>query len=356
MLKVLKQKPLARGYINLRGKLNTKDFKTDFIFSSPKITTATQNFQNIKLLVPDLQYKNKKITTSYKLGTTFLEKAFNFKGDISYKDTLLLSAKSNDFNGKSEFYLDDKTYRLIMKELNISELLSFASQKPYADGLINLNASGDFNKVNFKIDTDALVKEYKIKLKADGSYDINSKLLDSKFKASVPLEKDSFDINGNAKFKEYLSLEANSSSFESQSAIKIDDKYFKLEIDNINLEKLTKALKRPRPLFGLLDIDAKGTTQDIEFKLRSDDIQRSMEVKKIDNSLMLNLSGRYTPELLTLKDGFIMKYKKEHLPIKIDAAIQLKAPYNSKGSFLHNNDRIIINSFLMKMNKLRVIF
>jgi hypothetical protein len=241
VLKASKQKPLARGYINLRGKLNTKDFKTDFVFSSPKITTATQNLQNIKLLIPNLQYRDKKVSASYKLDATFLEKAFNFNGDISYKDTLHLSAKSNDFNSTSEFYLDDSRYKLSMRGVNISELLSFASQKPYADGSITLDASGDFNEVNFKINSDALVKEHKIKLTTNGSYNIKSKLLNSDFKASVPLEKDSFEVHGSAKFKERLSLEAYSSSFESQTVLKLNDKYFKLKIDDINLAKLTKA-------------------------------------------------------------------------------------------------------------------
>ncbi len=357
VFKFIKLKQLAQGYINLKGKFDIKNQTTSFSFHSPKITAQKQVIKNIKLTVPDLKIIDKKITSSYKMDAEILDHMFSFKGDVAYKDGLELNARSDDFDGKTQLHIKDKKFKLSMKELNIPKLLNFASQKPYADGLVTLNAYGDKAGINYLLDANTSIKDINIKLKSDGSYDIKSKLLKSDFQASVPLKGDSLEVYGDLNYQNSLTLNVKSSSFDSQTLFKMDDNNFTFDMQGIDLNKLTKALKR-KQLFGYLDFKANGKNnfKDIDFKVYSSWIKRNLLLGKIDNSLGLNISGNYTPELLTLKDNFTLNYEEESIPIKLNASIHLAPPYKTKASFFHNEDKIIIKSFSYEKEQIKTNF
>ncbi len=345
VLKAAKQEPMAHGYLNLKGKLDIKTLDANFLFSSPWLVYDKQRIEKVKLSVPNLKYKDKELTTSYKLNTSFMKKLFTFNGDIYFKDILKLSAKSNDFKGKTEFHLDDKKFNLSMKKLDLQEIQKFASTKSIATGLINLDAKGNFEKVNFSLSTDARVKEHNISAIADGSYNLKSKLLESNFKASVPFNKDSFDVRGKASYQKNLKLEISSSSFESQTFLKLDNKYFDFYTNNLNIHRLTTALNRPKIFFGYVDIWAKGNLDNIDFSINSDVLRRNFKLGRINNFISLDIQGNYTPELLTIEDNFILNYEKTKVPLKLDLKIKPKAPYTSTGSLAHKQDRLILESF-----------
>jgi hypothetical protein len=345
VLKAAKQKPMARGELNLKGKLDIKTLDTDFVFSSPWLVYDKQKIEKVKLRVPNLKYKDKKLTTSYKLRASFMKKLFTFKGDIYFKDILKLSAKSNDFKGKTELHLDDKKFDISMKRLDLEELQKFASKKPQASGLIDIDAKGDFKKVNFSIKTDAKVKKHDIHAEADGSYDIKSKQLESNFKASLPLKKDSFDISGKASYKNDLKLHVYSSSFESQTFFKLEAEHFKFQTRNLNLHGLTTAIDRPKIFYGYVDVEAQGNIENIDFKINSEELRRNFKLGRIDNFISLDIQGNYTPELLTIEDDLMLNYKKDHIPLHLDLKIEPKAPFRSKGSLSHKQDKLVVNSF-----------
>ncbi len=104
-------------------------------------------------------------------------------------------------------------------------------------------------------------------------------------------------------------------------------------------------LKKPKLLFGNIDFQAQGNSKNVEFKLKSEGLKRNLDLGGIKNFISLNLSGHYTPELLTLRDNFILNYEKENLPITIDAKIGLKPPYKANGSLVSKKDKIVVNSF-----------
>ncbi|EDZ63027.1 hypothetical protein SMGD1_1983 [Sulfurimonas gotlandica GD1] len=345
VLKATEQKPHARGYLNLKGKLNTKTLDTDFLFSSPWIVADKQRIEKIKLSVPDLKYRDKKLTTSYRLNAAFMKKLFSFNGDVEFKDVLKLNAKSSDFKGKTTFNLKDNKFNITMKNIDIKELLKFTSQEPHATGLIDLDANGDFEKVNFSIKTDAKVKKRNIHAEANGSYNIKSKLLASDFKASVPIEKKSFDVGGKLSYKNHLKLHAHSSSFSSQTLLTLEGEHFKFYTHDLNLHELASALNKPKIIYGLVDITAEGNLKDIDFKIKSEELRRNFKLGRIENSLSLDVSGHYTPKLVTLKDTFVMHYKKEHIPITLGAKIELTPPYKSNATFINRKDKIVIHSF-----------
>lgn len=64
LLKVAEQKPLAKGKIDLKGKLNIKDMSTNFSFYSPLITADRQRIEELKVVVPNMLYKDNIIKTS----------------------------------------------------------------------------------------------------------------------------------------------------------------------------------------------------------------------------------------------------------------------------------------------------
>lgn len=321
LLKVAEQKPMARGYLNLKGELDVKTLDAKLFFSSPWIVASKQRVEHIKLNIPNLKYKDKELNTSYELSAAFMKKLFTFKGDIHFKDILKLDAKSKDFGGKTELLLKDKEFELSMKKLNLQELQKFASIKPQISGLIDLDAKGNFEKINFK--------------------------------ASVALEGDLLEVRGDASYKKQLILNAYSSSFESKTFLKLEDEHFKFSTKDINVHKLTNALKKPTYFFGYIDFEAQGNFKEIDFRLRSKGIKRNLDLGEINNYISLNLRGHYTPELLTLRDNLVLNYEKEHLPITIDAKIGLKAPYKSHGSFVNRNDKITLNSFSYEKEQIK---
>lgn len=229
VLKAAEQKPLARGYLNLRGELDIKTLDANLFFSSPWIVASKQRVEEIKLNIPNLKYENKELSTSYELSTLFMKKLFNFNGDIHFKDILKLDAKNKSFGGKTELHLEDKKFEISMKKLDLKELQEFAFIKPLVLGLIDLEANGDFENIDFKVSSDEL-----------------------------------------------------------HSNIKLED---------------------------------------------------------MNNSLSLNLSGNYTPKLLSIKDNLILHYKKEHIPLKLDFKIEPFAPYKSRGFFTHKQDKFVVHSF-----------
>ncbi|WP_373000188.1 hypothetical protein [Sulfurimonas sp.] len=356
VLKAAEQKPLARGYLNLKGKIDTKTLDSDFIFSSPWLVADKQRVERVRLSVPDLKYKDKKLTTSYKLSASFMKKLFAFSGDIYFKDILKLDAKSNNFKGNTTLHLEDKKFDVSMKRLDLEELQKFASVKPQASGLIDIKAKGDFEKVNFSIETDAKVKKRNIHAEADGSYNLKSKLLESNFKASVPLEKDSFDVSGKASYKKHLTLNAYSSSFGAITRLELENKHFKFYTYDMNLHRLATALEKPKILFGLVNVEAQGSLEVIDFKIKSDELRRNMKLERIDNSLSLDLSGQYTPKLLRIKDNLVMHYKKEHIPLKLDIKIEPKAPYEAKGFLAHGQDKLVVHSFSYENEQIKTDF
>jgi hypothetical protein len=83
----------------------------------------------------------------------------------------------------------------------------------------------------------------------------------------------------------------------------------------------------------------------MEFKVTSSYVKNSMQLDEIDNYIALNLYGTYKKKYLNMKNNLILHYKKELIPITMDATVNLVPPYKSKVSFSSNQDRVIIKSF-----------
>ncbi|WP_324171132.1 hypothetical protein [Sulfurimonas sp.] len=265
VLKTTQQKIKARGYLNLEAKLDIKTLDADFLFSSPWLVYNKQRIEKVKLSVPNLKYKDNKLTASYKISAFFMKK-------------------------------------LDLKEHNISVI-------------------------------------------ADGSYNLKSKLLKSNFKASVPLKNNLLDMKGKVTYQNNLKLQVSSSSFESQTLLKLEDKNFNFYTRNLNLHALTAALNKPIVFFGYIDVEAKGNLNNMDFNINSEELRRNFKLGRVDNYLSLDIQGNYTPELLSIKNKLILNYKKEHIPLKLNLKIEPEAPYNSKGSLFHKEDKLVIHSF-----------
>ncbi|WP_321778843.1 hypothetical protein [Sulfurimonas sp.] len=345
LLRFAKQKPLAKGYINLNGTLDTKTLDASFILDSPKIFTPTQNIKNIKLFVSKLTYKDENLDINYTFNSEILNKNISFYGDANYHKYLIFNATNKNFSGTNTFNLKNEKFTFSLKHLDIKELLKFSSKKTLASGKLSIEGNGDFNKIDLDIKSDVHIDEQIINIKSSATYKIKTNSLNSKINITIPLNNEILEVDANLKFDKHLSIDANSSSFDSLSILKIDKENFDFSIQDIDLMKLSNALEYKNTIFGHLDFKAKGTLKNIDFKIKSHYIKNNMLLGKINDSISLNISGNYTPKLLTLKDNFTLHYKKEKIPIQMMASIHLDAPYNSKGSFLYANDKFVINSF-----------
>ncbi|MEA1892952.1 MAG: hypothetical protein U9N33_09590 [Campylobacterota bacterium] len=353
ILDLAQQKPIARGYINFKGKIDTKNLDADISLHSPKITVASQKIKTLKLNIPDFRYRDKHLSASYSLGAMILDEALNITGDVKYSDTLKVHAQSDDLNGSTEFYLDDKNYTLHSKNLDIAQLLKFVSQEPYISGLIDTDIEGDFNSFDFQVNSDALAYEKDIKLRANGSYNINSNKIASDFNLSVPLKKESLVFKGRVIVEKDLALHVSSSNFDSNTFLKIDKGDIELKILDLDLAKLTKTLELKHLIYGHINLEADGKFDDINFRLTSQDLQKSMTIAEIDNYLFIDISGNYTPKQILLKDGFTLKYKDKLIPINIDADLNLQKPYNLQVNIFNNQDKIEIKSLSFEDKQLK---
>lgn len=356
VLKFLKQEPLARGYLNLSAKLDTKTLDANVLLTSPWLVHNEHRVERVRLKIPDLKYQDKKLKTSYKLDATYMKKHFTFNGDALLGDTVKLNAKSRDFKGKTHLELEDKNLKISMKNIDIKEVLTFASIDSDARGQFNLDAKGDFNKFDFHIDADTKVKEHPIVAKADGIYDIKSKLLVSNIKASVALKKSSFDIDAKATYQKDLNIKAYSSSFASKTVFELKNERFKLNTKELNLQKIASEFDIAKILYGYVNIQASGTFKDIDFKIQGADLRRNFKLKNINDALTINLSGNYNSKLLRVKDDIIIHYEKERIPLKVNFEITPRPPFDAKGSLSYKKDKFLLNSFAYEDEQIKSDF
>lgn len=324
ILKILQQNNIASGRINLKGKLNTENLTSDLTIDSPQITISKQKIKNISLNIPNLQYTNKSLKSSYKIDGNIFKQKINLSGNLNYKNTIKLTAKSYNYDGESTFYLNNKKFKFHAKNLDIKKLLAATNKKNNISGLLNIDANGNFEKINFK--------------------------------TSLKLKKEDIHINGKATFKDHFILTAHNRSFDSNTILTLDDKHFKLYIKNLNLEKLTSNFESKKTLYGNINLKAEGTFDNMVFSIDSQHIQNSMQLDKISNYISLNLHGKYKKNYLYLKNNVALHYKNELIPLKLKATIYSIPPYNSKLSLTGNQDKVLIKSFSYDNNQIKSDF
>lgn len=356
VLEFIDYKDIASGVVSIKGDFNTKNKKSNLVLTSPKLAGFTQELKDIKLNISSLDFKDSQLKFNYILDASFMKKAFSFDGNLSYKDKLHITASSSDFKSKSSFELNNKEIKLSIQKLDIKEFLEFASLKPYASGLLDLNAKGNFDRLIFDASSDATVNGIDIKVDADGFFITKTKELNSKFNLFTTLGHEKIKAIGDASYKKDFRLNATSEAFKARTNLKLRDESIEFYTKDLDLQRVAKALDKPNLPFGKIDFLANGSTKNITLNLRSKELRRDMSIANIDDFIAFDLSGTYKNDTLTIKDKISLHQKSKILPLMIDATISLVAPYNSSGSLTHKNDKIVVDSFSFENEQVKTKF
>ncbi|EQB34317.1 hypothetical protein M947_11510 [Sulfurimonas hongkongensis] len=356
LLEFMNYKDIASGVIDIDGEFDTKSKKGNIFLTSPKILGFGQEIKNIKFSIPALQFLEEKLSFAYTLDANILERTFNFEGDLSYKETLHIVASSSEFKSKSSFELNDKEIKVSVKQLDIKELLDFFEVKPFALGVIDLDAKGDFEKFIFHLNSDAKVSGLGTKVSADGFFITDTKELNSKFKLYTKLGKEEVKVKGTASYKQEFKIVASSSNFGANSNLLLKPDKFEFYTKNLDLQKLSKAFDEPNFPFGKIDFLASEDFENIALNIRSKELRRNTNPENISDYISFDLSGTYKDNTLSIKDKINLHHKRKKLPLNIDATISLAAPYNSKGSLVYKKDKIIVESFSFKDKQIKTDF
>ncbi|MDY0233884.1 MAG: hypothetical protein RBS11_07585 [Sulfurimonas sp.] len=356
LLTFINYKDIVSGVVDIKGELDIKSKKSSLFLSSPKILGFEKELKDVKLSIPSLQVLDKKLSFGYTLDATFLKKTFNFYGGLSYKDRLHIVASSSDFKSKSRFEINNKEISISVKELDIEEFFEFLELKSPASGVIDLAAKGDFKKFIFSLNSDAKLSGVSVKAYADGFFTTDKKELHSKFKLSSKLGKEELQLEGTASYKKEFNLDASSSSFGAKSNLTLRANRFEFYTKNLDMQKLFEAFSKPYFAFGKIDFLASGDFKNIAFSIRSKELRRNMHLQNISDYISFDLSGSYKDNRLSIRDKINLHHKTNILPLKIDANISLVAPYNSKGSLVHQKDKIIVESFSFEDEQIKSNF
>lgn len=356
LLDFLEYKDSISGVVDIKGEFNIKSKKSSLLLTSPKISAFEQEIKNIKLNIPDLEFLDKKVSFAYNLDATYLKKAFRFDGELSYKDTLYIVASSSDFKSNSRFELDNEEIIVNIKKLDIEEFSEFFELNSYLSGVIDLDAKGNFDRFIFHLNSDAKLSELGVKVSADGFFITKTKELNSKFKLSTKLAKEEVKVRGDASFKDVFRLNASSSSFGARSNLTLRGDRFEFYTKDLDIQRVARAYEKTRLPFGKVDFLASGDFKEIALNLRSKELRRNMHIKNIDDYISFDLSGTYKNKTLSIKDKINLHHKTKKLPLNIDATISLIAPYSSKGSLVHKEDKIIVDSFSFEDEQIKSSF
>jgi len=356
LLEFLNYKDIASGAIDIKGEFDIKSKKSHLFISSPKITSFSQEIENVKLNIPALHISDKQLSFAYALDGHFLKKPLHFDGNLSYKKTLNIFGKSSDFKSKSSFEIDDKNVKISIKKLDIKEFLTFLEIEPIVSGALNLNAQGNFEKIVFIIDADSKLNELGAKVRADGIFITKTQELNSKVDIFTKLGEEKVDIKGDVNYKKEFKINAKSSSLGANSSLILRADKFEFYTKDLDLQRLSKAIDKPNLPFANIDFLASGDFKNIALNIRSKKLKRNMNLENIDDYLSFDLSGTYKDNILSIKDKINLHHKTDKLALKIDASISLVAPYHSNGSLIYKNDKIIVESFSLENEQIKSSF
>ena len=335
---------------NLFGKLNAKiilhnnDFKIDTNLSLPylqetKITTIASYNQNYIKAKMNLKFQDKSIDLENIL----------YDGDKLSFETRYL---------KTPLYLSLLDNRLTYEtsNLNLKEVFSILKQKQSIKGFIDLN--GKTNLRNLKsyinIDSKKLTKNH-INIKAlhvEAVADLNK----TSFDLSLSLKNKPLELNGEVLYAKDLKLKVFSRNFDSKSSFYFSHNKFQLSSKHLDLQRFQEAFNLDEKILGDIDLEAKGSVENISFKVSSNEIS----IPSADSFLkpfLLKMSGEYsknkiyfTPYIknknyilsrgkniynlktkrLILKQQLILREKKGLIPVQIQAKVKLLKPYSAK--------------------------
>ena len=362
ILKLLKQKPLARGYVYTTASLDINNSNSNFDVYLPKLT----------------------------VGDISLQEPLSIKGYLSYLEKIKLALHTSYFKSDIKLQLSPERLSLSAKGVDLEELLEVAKQEKYASAKMDLNIAGTFDKLNFQLQTDNLVtdknlttidKEFKVKV--GGAYNVKEASVNSSYSIQTSLKDENITVNGDVKYKKILIATAKSSNFDSHTLLKIKDKQFQLNSTNLNLSKLLHTFEQKPYAKGFIDLNAKGELDNVDMKIESNKVTLNKKHTSIDENLSLDMDINYTPRLISIKPHIkssqlelnggvsyydpktsqlrsahkiLLFYKKQKIPIKLNADSLIKAPYNLKARITHDRDIIDIERLSYANNQIKSDF
>jgi len=144
--------PYLKEIISLDSKIYYQKDKTTL-----NLNALSNEFN---LSVPSAVYENSVFTAKYKAvvkpSISNLHEDVAMDGNLRYEKFLHVEVQSHSFDGLLRASLNDKKIKINAEKINIAKVLKQLKQKEYLSGKFNLEADGNFEKLDFIFKSDKL--------------------------------------------------------------------------------------------------------------------------------------------------------------------------------------------------------
>jgi len=148
IFKIIKQKELIQGDIDLNGETNLRNLKSKIIIDSKNISIYNTNLKALHVeSVADLN------RTSFDVNLNLKGHTLELNGALDYSKELAVKLFSKNFDSDTSFYTNGKTFKLLSSHLNLQRAQKAFNLKELAFGDVDLEASGNFKNINFKVNS-----------------------------------------------------------------------------------------------------------------------------------------------------------------------------------------------------------
>jgi hypothetical protein len=146
VLKLLKQNKPIKGSVDINGRLNLKTMHNNLSMNSDKI-----QYNNTSLESLHVEAVATKEKSEFEFSLEFMDKLLEFDGELNYKEDVWLKLHSDNFDSDTSFVYKDDKFRLDSGHLSISRMQKAFKIYQDVDGIVDIEASGDFKTLDFKI-------------------------------------------------------------------------------------------------------------------------------------------------------------------------------------------------------------
>jgi len=366
--------------LGLSGKLNAT------------ISLHNDDFKILtKLNLPYLDKTNITLNGTYtntikaNMNLKFKDKEINFE-HILY-DGEKLSLKTNYL--KTPLYLSLLDNRLSYKisNLELSEIFHILKKDEIVKGFVNISGKTNLRTLKSHINLDSKkLSKNNIDFNAlhvEAIADLNK----TTFDLNLALKNKPLEVNGEISYEKDIEVQLFSRNFDSKSSFYFSNHKFLFLSKHLNMQRFQEAFNLKKEVFADVDLEAKGTFQNISFKINSTEVNIP-KISTFTKPFLLSMSGKYyknkiyfTPYIknknyilsrgkniynlktktLKLQQQLILREKKQLIPIHLTADIKLSKPYEAKAHIgkeksIANMDLALNKTYLfVKFKKLKLV-